>query len=413
MIEATLSHADAAARHWEFIVIGAGPGGSATALRLAHAGRSVLLVDRGGMPRPKVCGCCLSATALHELAALEVFSKDGPLPVPLKAVRIVAGGRVARVPLGGATLSRETLDTSLVKLAIEAGAHWLPELSVTSLADAADGVCLTGRAVGAEATTSIACDHAVIASGLTDHVRVGSADPPVAGGSHPLKSQRTVAISSRIGVGATLPADASDLPAGELVMAVGRGGYVGIVRLEDGRIDIAAAIDRGTIAAAGQPADAIAVLLAESLDGSGMRVSTAALRAADMRATPPLTHRSPLVAGVHARIFRIGDAAGYVEPFTGEGMGWALANARIFVAAAHAADRPHVMADHYRLSHARLFSAHHARCRGVARAVRHPWLVSGAVRLARLAPRIAAHVLPLLVGAPAAGSFPDTEEFAA
>ena len=34
MIGATLSHADAAGRHWQFIVVGAGPGGSATALRL-------------------------------------------------------------------------------------------------------------------------------------------------------------------------------------------------------------------------------------------------------------------------------------------------------------------------------------------------------------------------------------------
>ena len=405
MIGATLSHADAAGRHWQFIVVGAGPGGSATALRLARAGRSVLLVDRGDMPRAKVCGCCLSATALHELAALDVFSGDDPSPVPLAAVRIVAGGRAARVPLGGATLSREALDTILVERAVEAGVHWLPEFLVTSLADAVDGVCLTGRAVGAEPTLSIACDHAVIAAGLADHVRIDACIDPTApqatADNQPLRSQRAVAAASRIGLGATLPAAASDLPAGELVMAVGRGGYAGIVRLEDGRIDIAAAIDRATIAATGRPADAIVALLAEALDGSGVRVSSAALHAADMRATPPLTHRSPLVAGVHTRIFRIGDAAGYVEPFTGEGMGWALANARIFAAAALAADRPHVMADRYRSGHDRLFSAHHARCRGVARAVRHPWLVSGAVRLARLAPWIAAPVVSLLVGASA------------
>ena len=197
MIGATLSHADAAGRHWQFIVVGAGPGGSATALRLARAGRSVLLVDRGDMPRAKVCGCCLSATALHELAALDVFSGDDPAPVPLAAVRIVAGGRAARVPLGGATLSREALDTILVERAVEAGVHWLPEFLVTSLADAVDGVCLTGRAVGAEPTLSIACDHAVIATGLADHVRIDACIDPTAPQATAAAVARQSARSSR------------------------------------------------------------------------------------------------------------------------------------------------------------------------------------------------------------------------
>ena len=63
MIDATLTPSAAADRHWDGVVIGAGPAGSAAAIWLARAGRRVLLVDRATMPREKVCGCCLSPTA--------------------------------------------------------------------------------------------------------------------------------------------------------------------------------------------------------------------------------------------------------------------------------------------------------------------------------------------------------------
>jgi flavin-dependent dehydrogenase len=45
----------------------------------------------------------------------------------------------------------------------------------------------------------------------------------------------------------------------------------------------------------------------------------------DWLGTLPLTRRTPRPAG--HRVLVVGDAAGYVEPFTGEGMAWALATA--------------------------------------------------------------------------------------
>ena len=58
-VEATITPTAAAAIHWQAIVIGAGPGGSAAATRLAASGLSVLVIDATTMPRPKVCGACL------------------------------------------------------------------------------------------------------------------------------------------------------------------------------------------------------------------------------------------------------------------------------------------------------------------------------------------------------------------
>jgi flavin-dependent dehydrogenase len=45
---------------WQVVIVGAGVAGAYVAARLAHAGVSVLLVDRGRFPRNKVCGACLS-----------------------------------------------------------------------------------------------------------------------------------------------------------------------------------------------------------------------------------------------------------------------------------------------------------------------------------------------------------------
>ncbi len=63
-IPPTLQASAAAAVRWHAVVVGAGPAGAAAALRLARRGLRVLLVDAASMPRPKVCGCCLSTTAV-------------------------------------------------------------------------------------------------------------------------------------------------------------------------------------------------------------------------------------------------------------------------------------------------------------------------------------------------------------
>jgi flavin-dependent dehydrogenase len=102
----------------------------------------------------------------------------------------------------------------------------------------------------------------------------------------------------------------------------------------------------------------------------------------------------------------VGDAAGYVEPFTGEGMGWALVSARLcdealaplVTTAGQLAGDVATAGIRYALTHGRHFAAHHARCRRVSLVVRRPWLVGPALRLARLAPALAARVVPLVIG---------------
>ena len=411
-VAATTSLAAVAGQTWQAVVIGAGPAGSAMATRLAARGLAVLLVDAAAMPRPKLCGCCLSRTALGELATLERITPLGHgsagMPaggLPLERVRLATAAVTAVVPMPrGGVVSREALDADGVGRAIAAGAAWLPLTRVTTLAEEPGGVALGLAAADAPAERSqpvaLTAEIVIVAAGLADAIRV-------AGGSD--RDARVIASDSRVGLGTTLPAEAGGPPPGELVMAVSRRGYCGVVRLEDGRIDIAAAVDRGIVAAAGSPAAAIATVLAETGGDRAAHLDTSQaaklLGEATYRGTPPLTRRRP-VASLSGRILRIGDAAGYVEPFTGEGMGWALVAARLcdeaiaplLTPAGQLAGEVAAAGIRYARAHGRHFAAHHARCRRVSLVVRRPWLVGPALRLARLAPAVAARVVPLVIG---------------
>jgi flavin-dependent dehydrogenase len=409
-----ISFTTAEAHVWDAIVVGAGPAGATTALRLARGGQRVVLVDRHTMPRGKVCGCCLSPAAVAELEALAAdlprdWGSDRVCPesLPLKGVRLAAGGRLARIPLaGGQVVSREALDTALVQAAISHGSAWLPGATVCGVTDAGNA-SLEGQNVplvvslrtDAGAVATLRGTRVILAIGLADHVRVPDGSHV---GPNAAPRRRETLPDSRIGLGAVLPETSltaahpalAGLPAGELVMAVAATGYCGIVRLEDGRIDLAAALDRDAVRQAASPATAVAAVLASALGGpAGLGLETAG-----WRATPPLSGAAPLIAGVSRCIFRVGDAAGYVEPFTGEGMGWALVSGRLAADSILETRDAAAAAARYVRDHAAHFGRHHARCRRVALSLRQPRLVQVAVRAAEWWPWAARRLAPLVAG---------------
>lgn len=390
----TLALSDAPRDPWDVVVVGAGPAGGAAAIRLATAGLRVLVVDRGDLPRGKVCGCCLSALALRELDAL------GPLPsaaVPLSRVRLAHEGLATTIAMPrGAILSRESLDAALLRRAIAAGGHWLPRLQVTAVEaqPRAETAVVHGRPAGSdEGVVPILARIVILATGLADRVRVVGAD-----GTAP----RRIAPRSRIGVGTVLRADAMPLPEGELLMTVARGGYCGLVRLEDGRIDVAAAIDRTTLAATGHDvARTVGGILSAATAATASPLDAGLLRLASFRATPPLTRRAALVDGGRSRVLRVGDAAGYVEPFTGEGIGWALASGRLVaesILAGGGPGDPAAVAARHAASHRRFLAPRHRRCALVSGGLRQPGVVTTALLAARTFPGVARHVLPAIVG---------------
>jgi flavin-dependent dehydrogenase len=111
------------------------------------------------------------------------------------------------------------------------------------------------------------------------------------------------------------------------------------------------------------------------------------------KGTPPLTCRTFPVAA--ERVFLVGDAAGYIEPFTGEGMAWALASgaAVASVATRAAADwQPALIREWSRLF-SRIVRRRQWICRGMAIVLRSRWLSTGAMRMCAWSPRLAAPLI--------------------
>lgn len=167
-------------------------------------------------------------------------------------------------------------------------------------------------------------------------------------------------------------------------MACGRGGYLGLVRLEDDRLNLAAALDPGWVRACGGPGAAAVALLGEV--GWPAVPDLAEL---SWRGTAALTR--PMRQRAGERLFLIGDAAGYIEPFTGEGMAWALATARaVAPLAARAVQGWHPRwARQWEAIYRRLIEPRQLVCRAVAAGLRSPWLTRTLVRLLALAPGLA------------------------
>jgi geranylgeranyl reductase family protein len=131
-------------KSYDAIVVGAGPSGSTAAYRLAHAGASVLLLDRARFPRDKPCGGGVTGRA----ARLLPFSIDPVVEHTVTAVdlRLRYGKTLARgdgEPLVYMT-QRKRLDHFLVQKAVEAGAELREGVKVGDLEVREDGVSVEG-----------------------------------------------------------------------------------------------------------------------------------------------------------------------------------------------------------------------------------------------------------------------------
>jgi len=271
-------------------------------------------------------------------------------------------------------LSREAFDAALIQAAIDAGAAFLPE-SYATLAGRTD----SGRTVFLRqgARERMAGAHIILAAdGLAGRFLAGEA------------RFRTVVIrNSRVGAGAIAVEAPAYYQSGTIYMACGTKGYVGLVRLEDGRLDIAAALDRRAMQYVGGPA----ILAARIIQEAGWP-AVSDLTSLAWRGTPALTRRPSRVAG--ERIFIVGDSGGYVEPFTGEGIAWALEAA---VAVAPLAAEATVnwaprLAARWRSTFQRTVGERRV-CRTAACVLRYPALTRGIIRILERFPSLGSPVM--------------------
>lgn len=359
------------------LVIGAGPAGSLAAALLAQRGLKTVLVDKAQFPRAKVCGCCLNYLSLNSLDSCGLPHLANDLGAsPLQVLRLSVRKTHATISIPPAcSLSRTAFDNALVEHARQCGVHFLPSTNATISSDTAyDGRHFVSLKTGEDAEYVRSARVIIAADGLRGQSL----------NSLPLFSSRVDDLS-RVGVGA-ITADADDsYCAGTVYMACNKDGYVGLVRLEDGSLDIAAAIDLHALQKARTPASCAAQILIES--GLKLPCNLAELH---WRGTGPLSHGRGRVAD--GRVLAIGDAAGYSEPFTGEGIGWALLSARVIapiaenIAKATSDSDLTTLARQWQLQHRKLIVSRHRSSARLAMLLRHEPLTLAATRLLSAVP---------------------------
>ena len=329
-----LSASMAMERSWDIVVLGAGVAGASFASMAAEGGMSVLLVEAKEFPREKVCGGCLNRRAqtfLHERGLLKPLLESGAVSIASLHVQLAKHSSNWSVP-SMLSVRRSTLDHLLVSDAIERGACYLSEtkgivepLEIQELSVQQERspthrtVHLQSPSSSSRDTVAVRSRMVVVATGLSRSALPRGEVWPA-----------TQMESSRIGVHTLVPRSAMKIEKEletkakrcepTLHMLIGTIGYLGVCKTDGDQWDFAAAIDPDQVRRFGSIAACVRSILKEN----GL-TNTAFLEQSSWQSTPHLTRTSDCVA--MNGVFLLGDAMGYVEPFTGEGMSWAFAGA--------------------------------------------------------------------------------------
>ena len=343
---------------YDVAIIGAGPAGSACASFCAQAGWRTLLLEKARFPRDKVCGDCINPACWPVLERLGAADRVRAQPhSQLAEVAFVSPrGRTVRLPLaasdqGEIAIPRRLFDAVLLERARELGATVHEETALTALERGWRLHTTQGE---------FAARYLVAADGRNSTVaRLLGLLPATA--------------RDRIGVQAHLPAPSEYRQ--RVAMHFLPFGYCGINDVGNETLNLclvarperlpdlkAWAADRFTI-----PADQT------------------------WRTITPMSR--PAIAPAQDRLLVIGDAARLVEPFTGEGIYYALASGELAARHLLAGDVPGFAPAHASLYRGRMWVNHLARA-----AVLRPWLADGILEVANLFPETLRYLTRKVVG---------------
>lgn len=303
------------------LVVGGGPAGSVTALQLARSGRRVVVIDRRTFPRAKACGECANpgtVQALRELGLAEHVA--GIRPGRLRGWELqTPSGRLMRAPFGEDvetwTVERARFDSALLEAAAAAGA----DVRTGVAFEAIEALGPTGGAVRVRTTGGrterIRIHRLVGADGLHSRVRAAlDLDRPA--------RLRKVGISMHV-----------EAPDGGLGLDPAWG------RL---RLDPAATLGLSALDPAGDRWTLVHVTRLGGRRTPAVPRTAAALLEIATAHVPELRRAvavgEPRGSGPYDRPVRrpwtpgailVGDAAGYYDPVTGQGIGRAIGSARL------------------------------------------------------------------------------------
>lgn len=333
------------------LVIGAGVAGSSFGATVDTNQFDVTIAEKAEFPRVKICGGCIGPPGLRCLAKLGVEQLVRDQSSQTRRWIGYADGQTLRIDVpGGVAVCRSVLDPLLLDAAIANQCQVKMSTPVRLLDNGSSDKKLSGVESGGAARVllndrEMSFDLVVAASGLSG-LNLTTYLPWRAEPHGPL------------GIGFHLR---GEIEPEAIHMILGDAGYVGLVQLPGNRIDVAAAI---TPTAGVHPMQTVENMIGVAKFDIDCSTDD---RIGDVMTTPPLRRQRSAAKG---RLIAIGDAHRYVEPFTGEGMTWAMQTA---IAAAELLNNhgPAAMADRYPHVAGNIASRHRRRCERLTSAIRY------------------------------------------
>lgn len=345
---------------FDVAIVGGGPAGASCAAFCAKAGLRTLVLERETFPREKVCGDCLNPACWPILRALEVTERIRSLPHgKLDRVEFVGiNGRRLSVELprgenAEIAVKRSLLDQVLLSRAHELGATVVESTTVTALSAPEGG---RDNWIIGTAGETFRSRTLVAADGRNSTVARLC-------GLLPRSAKERIALQTHL----PLPSGFGD----RVVLEFRPEGYSGQAPVGDDQLNLCLVSVPQKIAGLRQWAEERFKIPA----GHAWRTIT------------PLT-RAPIVAGQRS-LFLLGDAARVVEPFTGEGIYYALASADLAAKAIilqQGAATAEDVAAAYSAAHAQLYRGRLWINRLARAAVLSPRIASAFLRVARFQP---------------------------
>lgn len=313
----------------DVLVLGAGPAGSSLATHLARAGHSVVVADKKDFPRAKPCGEFLSPECmpyLEELGVADAVRASDPWWVKgmdMHAAGHRAVGRFRRVggrgahALAGLGIRREVFDHLLLRGAVAAGAEWLPRHEFVDLVRSPDGR-VTGATLHRAGSGSVAVEAAWV---------VG-ADGVQSGVAREMGVRRSIPWLDRFALAAHFEGVA---PATHAAAHIFPGGFLAATTVDQSLYSVNLVVPRSHLRQRrSKDWDEFVAGYLQRAPEMQQRLA-AATRTTQWRGIGPMACTTTRQWQPGAAL--VGDACGYVDPLTGEGIYFALVGGRALGAA--------------------------------------------------------------------------------